>query len=60
LYQQDLQTIQIAKDFWIFIAVAVPLTVLTLGIWLIATRREKNARARAAELEEKALAFEDL
>ena len=59
MYQQGIQTIQVAKDFWIFIAVAVPLTALTLGIWFMATYKEKRAKVRAAELEEKAVAFDD-
>jgi hypothetical protein len=59
VYQQGLETIQVAKDFWIFIAVAVPLTLLTLGVWLVATRKEKRAKLMAAELEEKAITFED-
>ena len=59
VYQQGLRTIQVAKDTWIFVAFAVPLTLLTLSIWFIATRREKKAKEMAAQLDEKAIAFEE-
>ena len=50
-FQTTTSTIVFAKDFWIFIAIAVPLTLLTLGIWFFATRLEKRAKRKAMEKE---------
>lgn len=48
-FQTSTSTIAFAKDFWIFIAIAVPLTLLTLGIWFFATRLEKRNKRKAIE-----------
>lgn len=45
-FQSQTSTIIFAKDFWIFIATAVPLTVATLGIWFLATHQEKKGKQR--------------
>lgn len=42
-------TIVFAKDFWIFIAVLVPLTAATLGIWFLATHQEKKSKEKKAK-----------
>ncbi|PYH43991.1 uncharacterized protein BP01DRAFT_299882 [Aspergillus saccharolyticus JOP 1030-1] len=36
----------ISNQFWIFVVIAVPLTLLTLLSWYLFTRRTKKARAR--------------
>jgi hypothetical protein len=51
VYLEGNRTIQLAKDFWIFIAIAAPLTLLTLGIWFIAVRRKRNSKKPLAELD---------
>lgn len=38
-----------AKDFWIFVAVLVPLTAATLGIWFLATHQEKKSKEKKAK-----------
>lgn len=48
-FQSQTSTITIAKDFWIFIAIAVPLTVATLGIWFTATHREKKCKVKTSQ-----------
>ena len=60
VFQTNKNTIRFATDFWIFLAVAVPLTLLTLGIWLVSTRREKSNKLKQAEVLEKMEHFEDL
>ena len=37
--------IKIAKDFWIFLALAVPLTVMTVGCWVYLSFKKKSRRA---------------
>lgn len=49
LYQQGKRTIQLAKNFWIFLAIAIPLTLLTLTVWLLASRRKPQANRRARD-----------
>ena len=41
-FQAPSGTIRLAKDFWIFLAVAVPLTLMTLGAWLVLIRRRRE------------------
>lgn len=48
-FQSRTSTIIFAKDFWIFIATAVPLTVATLGIWFLATHREKKGKEKRSQ-----------
>lgn len=36
--------IKIAKDFWIFLALAIPLTLLTVGCWVFLSFKKKNRR----------------
>ncbi|RAL15217.1 uncharacterized protein BO97DRAFT_422007 [Aspergillus homomorphus CBS 101889] len=39
----------ISKQFWIFIVLAVPLTLLTLASWYVVSRRTRRARERQME-----------
>ena len=55
-FQTSTSTIVFAKDFWIFIAIAVPLTLLTLGIWFFATRLEKRKKRNAVVVDDSILA----
>lgn len=48
-FQSQTSTIIFAKDFWIFIATAVPLTVATLGMWFLATHREKKGKEKRSQ-----------
>lgn len=48
-FQSQTSTIIFAKDFWIFVATAVPLTVATLGIWFLATRQEKKGKEKESK-----------
>lgn len=43
-FQEDTDTIHFAKDWWLFLAISIPLTAVTLGILLLAMRREQNSR----------------
>jgi hypothetical protein len=43
-YQDTKGTIQFARDFWIFLAVAVPLTLITLATWLISIQWRRRSR----------------
>jgi hypothetical protein len=46
----------ISKEFWIFVVLAVPLTLLTLASWYIFTRRRMQRRKserESRELDEK-------
>jgi hypothetical protein len=59
-FQTSTTTIKLAKDFWIFGALAGPLTLLTLVVWGSATwfERKRKEKAQMAE-EEKDLGNED-
>ncbi|RAK80840.1 uncharacterized protein BO72DRAFT_492828 [Aspergillus fijiensis CBS 313.89] len=41
----------ISKQFWIFVVLAVPLTLLILASWYVITRRTRKARERKTEEE---------
>ncbi len=41
----------ISEQFWIFIVIAVPLTVATMGLWLIMSRRRKKQRIQEQALQ---------
>ncbi|RAH68114.1 uncharacterized protein BO66DRAFT_440496 [Aspergillus aculeatinus CBS 121060] len=41
----------ISKQFWIFVVLAVPLTLLTLASWYVIARRTRKARERKTEEE---------
>jgi hypothetical protein len=58
VFQTGTNTILFATDIWIFLAVAIPLSLLTLGIWLTATRREKVRRLKMEDVREKPASFE--
>ena len=36
--------IKIAKDFWVFLALAIPLTLLTVGCWVFLSFKKKHRR----------------
>lgn len=59
-FQTSTSTVVFAKDFWIFIAIAVPLTLLTLGIWFFATRLEKKNKRNAIKNEGRTDAYGDV
>jgi hypothetical protein len=48
LFVFDIAThkVQVSKEFWIYVATFVPLTMLTLGIWFILSRSVKQRRER--------------
>lgn len=41
----------ISKQFWIFVVLAVPLTLLILASWYVIARRTRKARERKTEEE---------
>ena len=43
--------ITIARDFWIYILLLVPLTLCTFAVWLVLARRTRASRAKK-DLEE--------
>jgi hypothetical protein len=49
----DSSNFQISKQFWIFIVLTVPLTLITVGSWIVMAR--KRRRQRIKEREEQAL-----
>lgn len=52
------QNFTISKQFWIFVVLAVPLTLLTLGSWFIFTRRRvlrRKLQRSDDQIEEKSL-----
>ncbi len=59
-FQTTTPTIVFAKDFWIFIAIAVPLTLLTLGIWFLATHLEKRTKRKAMGKEKSIHIYEEI
>ena len=50
-FQTSTSTIVFAKDVWVFVAIAAPLTLITLSIWFFATRLEKSKKRKALESE---------
>ena len=59
-FESETSSIVFAKDFWIFIASAVPLTIATLGVWFLATHQEKKGKGKKTkyitiEIDEEAL-----
>jgi len=50
----DSSDFQISKQFWIFIVLTVPLTLITVGSWVVLAR--KRRKQRMEEREEQALA----
>ena len=44
VYDQQTHEIQISKEFWIYVAAFVPLTMLTLGFWFFLSRSAKRRR----------------
>jgi len=45
---------QMSKQFWIYIALSIPLTLLTVGSWLVFTRKRKRIKAEEQALRMKA------
>ena len=52
VYQTSTSRMKLAKDFWVFGAIAGPLTLLTLIAWLGAMWGEKKRKDKAQQLEE--------
>jgi hypothetical protein len=46
VYDQATHNVQVSKEFWIYVATVVPLTMLTLGIWFFLSRSAKRRRER--------------
>jgi hypothetical protein len=46
VYNQETHKTQVSKEFWIYVATFVPLTMLTLGIWFYLSRSAKRRRER--------------
>jgi hypothetical protein len=48
LFVFDIAThkVQVSKEFWIYVATFVPLTMLTLGVWFVLFRSAKQRRER--------------
>ena len=44
-YGNDDSGFSISPQFWTFVAVAVPLTLFTVGSWFVMTRRKKAQKA---------------
>jgi hypothetical protein len=44
VFNQRTNRIQISTDFWIYVATFVPLTLLTLGLWFVLSRKTKQKR----------------
>ncbi|KAF2140220.1 uncharacterized protein K452DRAFT_53018 [Aplosporella prunicola CBS 121167] len=40
--------LNVTKDFWVYIIVTIPLTMVTVLLWWVATRREKRKRMKKA------------
>ena len=56
-FQTSTSTVVFAKDFWVFIAITVPLALLTLGIWFLATRLEKRKKRNAIDSDKSVFAY---
>jgi hypothetical protein len=50
----DSSNFQVSKQFWIFIVLTIPLTIITLGSWVVMAR--KGRKRRMKEREEQILA----
>jgi hypothetical protein len=40
---------EISRQFWIWVALTIPLTLCTLGYWKFRTHRQEKRRAQEAE-----------
>jgi Mg2+ and Co2+ transporter CorA len=47
VFNQNTKKVVIAKDFWIYVVIFSPLTLLTFGTWKVMSRRAQKARAKA-------------
>jgi hypothetical protein len=44
---------QISRQFWVFVVLTVPLTILTVGSWFVITnRKKKRIRGVKSDLEQ--------
>ena len=46
MFQEDERRIMFSHDFWIFLAISIPLTLATVGAWLLAIRNKGKAKRR--------------
>lgn len=56
LFSFDGPKFTVSKEFWIFVVLAVPLTLLTLGSWYMFTRRRllrRKLKGRSTHRNEK-------
>jgi hypothetical protein len=45
----DSSDFQISKQFWIYVVLTVPLTVITVGSWIVMARRARKQRMKERE-----------
>lgn len=43
-FNASTSTMKVGKDFWVFIALALPLTVCTIGFWFFLSHRQEKKR----------------
>lgn len=41
---------QMSRQFWVYIALSIPLTLLTVGSWFVFTRKRKRIKAEEQAL----------
>jgi hypothetical protein len=60
LFSFDTETarVRIAGDFWIYVAICVPLTVFTVGYWFLQSRTRSSKNKRIGQNLELALQAE--
>jgi hypothetical protein len=49
VFNQDTSHIRIANDFWIYIAICLPLTLVTVVYWYLKTNKSRADRRRHFE-----------
>jgi len=40
---------QVSKQFWVFVVLTIPLTLITVGLWVIMARRGRKQKMRERE-----------